>query len=224
MKATKIIAAIAALSLTGVMLTACGNNGGEAETSTATEVSASETTESAETAESEAETEAPAESGDTAETDASEDTEEDVSDDTAEDEEVSDDENADANPLKPLVDAATSAGEWPDLDEVTDTEIIKDYFTIDVSDPSFEQYVFMMCPMSANLSEVIIIKSTDVEAAKTALEGRQKKAQETDAFYPDDIERAGSSIVGTEGDYAYFIMCFDSADAETALVNAIKAL
>ena len=56
MKATKIIAAIAALSLTGVMLTACGNNGGEAETSTTTEVSASETTESAETTESEAET------------------------------------------------------------------------------------------------------------------------------------------------------------------------
>lgn len=221
MKATKIIAAIAALSLTGVMLTACGNNGSEAETSTTTEVSASETTESAE---SEAETEAPAESEDTAESDTSEDTEEDVSDDTAEDEEVSDDENADANPLKPLVDAATSAGEWPALDEVTDTEIIKDYFTIDVSDPSFEQYVFMMCPMSANLSEVIIIKSTDVDAAKTALEGRQKKAQETDAFYPDDVERAGSSIVGTEGDYAYFIMCFDAADAETALVNAIKAL
>lgn len=205
MKTTKIIAFIAALSLTGVMLTACGSDKPEETTTVAeTEAVTEETT-------ADTSAEAPAE----------ESTEE-ATDEITEGDEVVGDEAA--NPLQPLVDAALASGEWPALMEVTDAALISDYFTIDVTDANIEEYIVMQCPMSANLSEIIIIKSADVDSAKAALEGRQKKAQETDAFYPGDVERAGSSIVGTEGSYAYFIMADGSADAETALVEAIKAL
>ena len=76
--------------------------------------------------------------------------------------------------------------------------------------------------MSANMTEIILIQAEDVSAAKADLEARQKKAQEQDAFYPDDVERAGASIVGTEGDYAYFLMGDNASTAETEIVNYIK--
>ena len=102
--------------------------------------------------------------------------------------------------------------------------IISDYFTLDPNNENYEQAIFMQCPMSANLTEIIVIKAADPEAAKADLEARQKKAQDTDAFYPADIERANSSIVGTEGSYAYFLMCDNTSDIEAVLVEALKAL
>lgn len=197
MNSKKIISVVSVLALTATMLTACGSNGG-AQTSETTTASETVTTTESVTTASETEEATP------------------DSEPEAPAEE--------ANPLQPLVDATLTAGEWPALMEVTDTQIIGDYFTIDVTDSNFEQYIFMQCPMSANLSELIIIKATDPEAAKTALEGRQKKAQETDAFYPNDVERAGASIVGVNGSYAYFIMVDSASDAETALNDAINAL
>lgn len=218
---TKLAAIIAAAALAGVMLTAC--SGGNAEETTAETTTAAESVVESET---ETETEA-AESETETETDESE-TEAEVSEEEiTEDEETAEDE-ADAeapvsdNPLMPLVDAAMSVGEWPWLEEVTDAQVISDFFLMDQS--KYEQSIFMQCPMSATMCEIIIVKSDDVDSAKADLEARQKKAQDTDAFYPADVERAGASIVGTEGDYAYFIMADSAPDVENALVEAIKAL
>ncbi len=131
----------------------------------------------------------------------------------------------DVNPLMPLVDAAiASSDKWPNLVEVTDETIIKDYFLLDKSNENYNEMIIMQCPMSAVMSEIIIIKATDVDAAKADLEARQKKAQDSDAWYPNDVELADSSIVGTEGDYAYFILAEGASEAETAIVDVIKTL
>lgn len=138
-------------------------------------------------------------------------------------EEVTDDTGSEsANPLMPIADAAVAADQWPSLWEVTDAQLISDFFTLDAANENYKNLLVLQCPMSANMSEIIIIEAEDVNAAKADLEARQQKAQTQDAFYPDDVERAGASIVGTEGNYAYFIMGDPAANAETAIVDYIK--
>lgn len=219
MRKTRIIALIAALSVAGLMLTACGSSAETEETTTAeTTVAEVEDT-------SAAETEASTES---VESELVEDESvEEVTDEGASDEEVVEegdiaDEPVSSNSLQPLADAAMSVGEWPMLMEVTDDMILTDYYQFDLS--KYEAALVMQNPMSANMTEIIIFKSADVDAAKADLEVRRTNAIAMHAFYPDDVVRAEASIVGTEGDYAYFIMGDYAADGEKALVEAIKAL
>lgn len=129
-----------------------------------------------------------------------------------------------ANPLQHIADAGLAVGEWPALWEVDDAQLLEDFFLLDASNENYKNMIVLQCPMSANMTELIIIEANDVDAAKTDLEARQKKAQEQDAWYPDDIERAGASIVGTEGDYAYFILCGNPDEVEKALTDYIKSL
>jgi hypothetical protein len=231
MKKIKILSAIAALCVTGAIFTACSSN-------TSDEV----------TAETDVTTEAEAADDDTSETEAADDSfggnaaDEDTvivgDDDFGADADADPDEAEDTdggsedeeeysmiqfseenvNPLRSLVEATVAGGEWPYLSEITDELIISDYLTLDKENENYEEAIYMQCPMSANLTEVIIIKAADPDAAAADLEARQKKAQEQDA------ERAGSSIVGTHGDYAYFLMCSDAKGAEELLTAAIDAL
>lgn len=127
-----------------------------------------------------------------------------------------------ANPLMPIADAAVSADEWPSLWEVTDAQLISDFFTLDAANENYKNLLVLQCPMSANMSEIIIIEAEDVNAAKADLEARQQKAQTQDAFYPDDVERAGASIVGMEGNYAYFLMGDHADNAEKIIADYIK--
>ncbi len=205
MNTKKIIAAISALSLSAALLTACGGNDNtEDNTSAPSETSAVSTeADTSESSETSGETEAPA------------DTETDGADS---------EDSGSANPLQPLADAVLAVGEWPSLMEVTDPQILSDFFLLNAENENYRNIIVLQCPMSALMTEVIIIEADDAEAAKTDLEARRTKAIEQDAFYPNDVDLANASIVGTEGDYAYFILAGNASDAESALVEAIKAL
>ena len=210
MKFRKVITAAAVLTACALILTACGKDSTE-ETTSAPDTETETTTESsAEVTE------------ETTPDDVSEDVPEDIpNNDNAEDEPV-DIPDETPNALQPIADAALAVGEWPALWEVTDPQLISDFFLLDASNGNYQNMLILQCPMSANMTEIIIVQAEDVSAAKADLEARQKKAQEQDAFYPDDVERAGASIVGTEGDYAYFIMGDNASAAETEIVNYIK--
>lgn len=211
----KILAAVAALAVSGLLLAGCSDNNNTDVDNTTVETTTSiseETTDSSEEVESE---------------DTSADETEEIVDDSANDEEsdiIMPSFNPDeTNPLQELVLATMGDfSNWPYLDEVSDEFIFSDYFLLDKSNENYEQIIAMQCPMSAQMCEIIIIKANDVEAAKADLEARQKKAQDTDAFYPDDIERAANSIVGTKGSYAYFLICPDPVTAEQLLTEAIS--
>lgn len=110
------------------------------------------------------------------------------------------------NSLKPIIEKITSESEWPALDMVTDPTILSEYFLLDASNENYKEMIVMQCPISAVMSEIIIIQADDVDAAAEDLKARQQKAIDQDAWYPDDIDMANNSIVGTCGDYAYFIM------------------
>ena len=209
MKFRKVITAAAVLTACALILTACGKESTE------------ETTSAPET---EATSETFVENLDENVSDETinEDNAEDIpNNDNAEDEPV-DIPDETPNALQPIADAALAVGEWPALWEVTDPQLISDFFLLDASNDNYQNMLILQCPMSANMTEIIIVQAEDVSAAKADLEARQKKAQEQDAFYPDDVERAGASIVGTEGDYAYFIMGDNASTAETEIVNYIK--
>ncbi|MBQ5319910.1 MAG: DUF4358 domain-containing protein [Oscillospiraceae bacterium] len=209
----KIIAMISAVAMCAAMFTACSSESDTSATET-TETTVADTTVSETVAEETEESvdEVPAE------------TEESVEESTEEDVPSEDGGEVGANPLQALADAALAAGEWPAMMEITDTMMLTDYFMLDPENANYRNMIVMQCPMSATMSEVIIIEADDVEAAKADLNARREKAITQDAWYPNDVELAEASIVGTEGDYAYFILAAAAAEAEPALVEAIKAL
>ncbi len=237
----KIIALISAVAMCAAVFTACGSDNAETETTVA------DTTIS-DVAEGEAETtvaegdivisegeaseteEAPAEgtNEETVEQTTVESMEEvpaETEEAPAEDEAPSEDNGeVGLNPLQSVVDAATAVGEWPSLMEITDTLMLTEYFMLDPENENYRNLMVMQCPMSAVMTEIIIIEADDVEAAKADLNARREKAITQDAWYPNDVELAESSIVGTEGDYAYFILAGSAAEAEAAIVEALKAL
>lgn len=225
----KIIAAISAIAMCAAMFTACSKDTNVPSEETTADTTIAEVTDetvndtAAEgdiiiseeaTEETTAETleEVPAETEESA-------------DEPAEDEVPSEDEGeVGANPLQGVVDAALAVGEWPAMMEITDEMMLTEYFMIDPANANYRNFMVMQCPMSAIMSEIIIIEADDVDAAKADLDARRNKAITQDAWYPNDVELAEASIVGTEGNYAYFILAGSAAEAETAIVEALKAL
>lgn len=208
MKIRKIAAIAAVAAVCAVLFTACSKDNADEQTTSAT---TGDTTS--------AETTAAAESVSDTETEAETDTE------TEQETEVSEDDEAISNNiLMPIAEAALAVGEWPSLWEVEDPDTLSDYFLLDSANSNYKNMLVLQCPMSANMTEIIIIEADDVSAAVSDLEARQKKAQEQDAFYPADVERAGASVVGSVGSYAYFLVGDNTPDAEKAITDYINAM
>lgn len=208
MKIRKIAAIAAVAAVCAVLFTACSKDNADEQTTSAT---TGDTTS--------AETTAAAESVSDTETEAETDTE------TEQETEVSEDDEAISNNiLMPIAEAALAVGEWPALWEVEDPDTLSDYFLLDSANSNYKNMLVLQCPMSANMTEIIIIEADDVSAAVSDLEARQKKAQEQDAFYPADVERAGASVVGSVGSYAYFLVGDNTPDAEKAITDYINAM
>lgn len=129
-----------------------------------------------------------------------------------------------ANTLSPIIDKVLSESEWPVLCMVTDETIKKEFFLLDSSNDNYKEMIVMQCPISAGMSEIIIINAEDVSAAEEDLDARRQKAIDQDAWYPNDVELAQSSIVGTNGSYAYFILGTNAAAAEESINSYIDAL
>lgn len=216
----KIIAMISAVAICAAMFTACGKDNADTTTETTAETTVTEVVEGDIVVSEEDASETTVESmvEEPAETDES-------ADESAEEQLPSEDGGeVGLNPLQGVVDAGLAVGEWPAMMEVTDDTFLTEFFMLDPANANYRNLIVMQCPMSATMSEIIIIEADDVEAAKADLEARREKAINQDAWYPNDVVLAEGSIVGTEGDYAYFILAGSAAEAETAIVEALKAL
>ena len=216
----KKIAMLAALLAVGMTFAACGGNKNE-ET---TENTAAETSD---TGFSEIEEDILHEESESLEVSADEADEEMVDDESADDESaepVIPDETESDNPLYPAVEKALSESEWPSLMEVTDEVILKEFFLLDPANENYKEMIVMQCPISAVMSEIIIINADDVSAAEADLEARKTKAIEQDAWYPNDQELAAASIVGTNGNYAYYIIGQNASAAEQSINDYISSL
>jgi hypothetical protein len=118
--------------------------------------------------------------------------------------------------------AVQESAKFPVMVEVDDPVRISDYFLINPDD--YDETLVLQCVLSSNMTEMIIIKTVDTSAAEIALENRKKKAEEQDAFYPADLEKAKNAVIGSYKGYAYYIMSEDAANAEEALKTAVDGL
>ena len=208
MKFKKIALFAAALAVCAAAFTACGDNSSNEE----------ETTTAATTTTSQSQSEAATDAQTSEEADGGEETE--ISGEISGGEQ---DSPAAGGILSEAADAALAGASWPVMEKLEEPEFVSDFFLLDMANANYKDILILKCPMSANLSELIIIEAEDVSAAQADLEARQKKAREQDAWYPDDVEKAGASIVGTEGSYVYFIMGSDPESVESALVDYLKS-
>lgn len=201
----KKLAILTAILACASIMTACG-----ADKSESSETTISETTVQSEAIAEDTSTEtvSEAESEAESETESAENSEE-ITEDTVQTES--------ANPLQPIIDKVLSESEWPILAEVTDPVMLTEFFTLDPENANYKEMIVMQCPISATMSEIIIINAEDVDSAKADLEARRTKAIEVDAWYPNDQILAEESIVGTNGSYAYFIIGTNAAAAEKSI-------
>lgn len=217
MRVKKIFAIIAALCITA-SLAACGNNAGNKVTDTSA---------TADTAISEEVTEAISEDitseGTTSdvvptptEGPALPDTPETLPEET--EAEVSESHIAIVTAIEEVI----AAREHTAMVEVSDPVILKEFFLIDTADTNIKEAVVYQCPMSAVMSEIIVLQADDVEAAKEVLNNRRTKAIEQDAFYPKDAENAEASIVGTVGNYAYFVINDNAIEDSEQLASLLE--
>lgn len=107
---------------------------------------------------------------------------------------------------------------------VEDETMLLENFLIDVKNENFKKVRVISNPMSAVLCEIMVIETADgkVDEAVASFEARKTKLIEQDAFYPNLVEVAEQSIIGKEGNIAYFIAAEDSAGAEQALLEVLK--
>ncbi len=72
--------------------------------------------------------------------------------------------------------------------------------------------------------EVIILKVKDGETEKTLeqLNARKDSLINDFAYYPEQVESANATIVGSEGNVAYLICHVDSEKAEKKLIEKIN--
>ncbi|MGN0667453.1 MAG: DUF4358 domain-containing protein [Huintestinicola sp.] len=219
----KKIAAIAAvLAISSSMLAGCGKNNAAEETQPETSIETSAEV-SDEVSEEEVEEDViPDETDISIMDDTLTDDESDENGEVPAEEAPAEEETAE-NPLAPMAAAAMADNEWPVLEEVNDETILKEFFLLDAADENYEELLVMSCPISAKMTEIIIIKTKDVEAAVEAVEARRTKAIEQDAWYPNDQELAAASIAGSHGSYAYYFIGDHAAEAEEKLKAYIDA-
>jgi hypothetical protein len=131
------------------------------------------------------------------------------------------------SPLEDVAVTVTNAVKFPVLVDVTDPARLTDYYLIDPANPDYNAILVKESMLSSNMTELIIIDAVDDKAAKEAekvLEDRKKKAVDTDAFYPADVTKAESAVVGREGHYAFFILSDNAHEAEKTLKEELKTL
>ena len=163
----KKIIMLTALLAVGMTFAACGGSKNEQTETSAPETTVSETAESS-AAESDTEEDILPEESETLDI-----LPEDVTDDTAAEDEVQPvvpDESTSDNSLFPAVEKALAESEWPVLMEVTDEVILKEFFLLDPANENYKEMIVMQCPISAAMSEIIIINADDVSAAESDLE------------------------------------------------------
>lgn len=126
--------------------------------------------------------------------------------------------------FRTIVDAITSAVEWAKLDEISDNEIAKEFFKLDLENPDYKDILIMQCPMSSVTAEIILIETNDNQAEKALndLKERRTKLIEVDAFYPDAKVIAENSITGTYNNVAYFIAGTNAEQSEEILLQELE--
>lgn len=120
-----------------------------------------------------------------------------------------------------LLNTVLNSIEFPQTIEVTDESRIAE-MGIDLS--LAEDYAVVQQMLSVDVVEVIILKAKDGETGKLEeqLEARKESLINDFAFYPEQVESANATKVGSEGNAVYLICHAEAATAEQKLIEEIN--
>lgn len=119
-----------------------------------------------------------------------------------------------------LLDTVLNSVEFPPTVLLTDEERIGD-MGIDIA--YAEEYAIAQQMLSVDVVEVIVIKAKEGKVSElvTALEKRRDSLINDFAFYPEQLESAEATVVGSCKDVCYLICHTDADEAEKQLREAI---
>lgn len=103
--------------------------------------------------------------------------------------------------------AALNADEWPELDIISDPEVIEAYFGFKIDDA--EDYYLAMPMISANVEEIVVVKpkAGSEEVIRAAVEDHISNVTENMFLYPGQEEIAAGAVTGVTADgYCYGII------------------
>lgn len=197
----KLLALTLSLAMAAAFLTACGNDEDSSSTS--------ETTPASNVSDSSSEDDS-------------------VADDSSEDESIADESTDDSASgevtAQSAVDYALTVGEWGMGINANflDSEFVEDknaYLTeyLGVSGEEFNEVALAISMISAQPDTIMVIDAGEnLDAAVAALENF-KEMKIGSAWYPEETEVYSAAVVGSVGNYAYYIAHRTVADVETAL-------
>lgn len=123
------------------------------------------------------------------------------------------------NPTKAITEIADdvlNCGiEFPEMIEVSEENFQIKY---GLSEGDYEEYALWWAGSGADADEVCIIKATDKEKVKEAVEDRLKGQKEVFRDYvPEQYDKLCETKVKTKGDYIYWLCTNDNKKAQQAL-------
>lgn len=121
-----------------------------------------------------------------------------------------------------LVDTVLNSVDFPQTVEINDEGRFEE-MGLDLS--LMEDYAAVQQMLSVDVVEVIILKAKDGETEKLVEQLRARKDSLINdfAFYPEQVESANATEVGSEGNIAYLICHADAQTAAEKLIEEIKA-
>lgn len=122
-----------------------------------------------------------------------------------------------------LSDAVLSAVDFPaTMEEVTSATRYEDDWGLNTDD--VEELIVLQSPISVEVYEMVIVKAKEghVSDILASLEERVVRLRDELTFYPNQVDLASATLVGSRGDYAYLICHEDAQDGEDALLELLQ--
>ncbi|MBQ8869251.1 MAG: DUF4358 domain-containing protein [Oscillospiraceae bacterium] len=108
--------------------------------------------------------------------------------------------------------------EFTELIALTDDNIVRRYYGIDLE--SIEEYEALVCSSGAEADEIAVFKMKDKEDVEDMLDViRERKQELYDSFVdyvPGEINKINNAVIGSNGNYVYFIVSGDNSAAKAA--------
>jgi len=122
---------------------------------------------------------------------------------------------------KEVADAIKESAKFDELLELTDDNIGKRYYGIDLED--IEEYTVYVCSNAAIGDEIAVFKMKEADDVEDMLEVvRLRKQDREDAlvdYAPTEADKVRNSVVSSNGNYVYLIVSSDKNAVKDAAEN-----
>ena len=114
--------------------------------------------------------------------------------------------------------AINNSGEFQELIALTEDNISRRYYGIDLE--AIEEFEVLVCSSGAMADEIAVFKMKDKEDVEDMLDVvRERKQELYDRFVdyvPEEINKINNAVIGSNGNYVYFVVSGDNSAAKKA--------